>query len=57
LDEPKTRFITESILSAPSISDLSYPPFDKRRTHFSALRNTSEGGGDDDDHNKKREKG
>jgi hypothetical protein len=26
LDEPKTRFITESNLSAPSIFDLSYPP-------------------------------
>jgi hypothetical protein len=26
LDEPKTRFITVSNLSAPSIFDLSYPP-------------------------------
>jgi hypothetical protein len=25
LDEPKTRFMTESNLSAPSIFDLSYP--------------------------------
>jgi hypothetical protein len=57
LDEPKTRFMTESNLSAPSIFDLSYlRPGPKRRPLF-ALRTAGEGLKDDGDNNKKREKG